>query len=45
LGTAIEDEQIDLAKVHDTLVGIERRADNARHKHNQFLKELGLDAI
>jgi type I restriction enzyme M protein len=40
-----EEETIDLKKVHDQLVDIDKRAKEARDKHNKFLKELGLPPI
>jgi type I restriction enzyme M protein len=42
---SIAEEKIDLNKVHDNLVAIEKRATDAANKHNQFLKELGLPSI
>lgn len=45
VSTAIADETIDLKKVHDELVDIEKKAKEARDKHNSFLKELGLPPI
>jgi len=45
VSTAVADEEIDLTKVHDELVEINKKADEARKRHNQFLKELGLDLI
>lgn len=40
-----DEETIDLKAVHDKLVEIERKAKEARDKHNKFLKELGLPPI
>jgi type I restriction enzyme M protein len=40
-----EEETIDLKKVHDQLVDIDKKAKEARDKHNKFLKELGLPPI
>lgn len=40
-----EEETIDLKKVHDQLIDIDRKAKEARDRHNQFLKELGLPEI
>ena len=40
-----EEETINLNEVHEQLMGIERKAKDARDKHNEFLKELGLPPI
>lgn len=40
-----EEEEIDLKKVKKSLDEIELRIKSATEKHNQFLKELGLDLI
>lgn len=40
-----EELPIDLAKVHQQLVDIDKKIEDAREKHNAFLKELGLDLI
>lgn len=45
VNTSIEEEKIDLAKVHSELVSIEKRIKEATEKHNAFLKELGLKTI
>jgi type I restriction enzyme M protein len=45
VNTVVEDEVIDLAVVNAQLVDIEKKAAEARAKHNQFLKELGLPPI
>lgn len=45
VSTTQEEEEIDLKKVHDQLVDIDKKAKEARDKHNQFLKELGLPPI
>lgn len=40
-----EEEKIDLAEVHRQLVTTEKKIESARQKHNEFLKELGLDLV
>jgi type I restriction enzyme M protein len=45
VSTAVDDEIIDLKKVHEKLVNIEKKAKEAADKHNKFLKELGLPPI
>lgn len=40
-----EEEKIDLAEVHRLLVATEEKIEAARQKHNDFLKELGLDLV
>ncbi len=45
VSTSISDETIDLDQVHKNLVEIEKKATEARNKHNGFLKELELDNI
>ena len=40
-----EEEKIDLAEVHRQLVATEEKIEEARQKHNEFLKELGLDLV
>ncbi|MBS1689350.1 MAG: type I restriction-modification system subunit M [Bacteroidetes bacterium] len=45
ISTAVEDEEIDLNKVHQNLVDIQKRATEAAKKHNEFLKELGLPPL
>ncbi len=45
VNTSIEEEKVDLAKVHSELVAIETRIKEATEKHNTFLKELGLKTI
>lgn len=40
-----EEEKIDLAEVHRQLVATEKNIESARQKHNEFLKELGLDLV
>lgn len=42
ISTAVGEEEIDLAKTHQTLVEIEQELRKTRAAHNQFLKELGL---
>ena len=45
VSTAIDDEIIDLKEVHDRLMDIEKKAADARKRHNEFLRELGLEPI
>lgn len=45
VGITKEEETINLQKVHDQLINIEKKAKEAKDKHNQFLKELGLPEI
>ncbi len=40
-----EEERIDLLKVHNELVEIEKQIIEARDEHNEFLRELGLPPI
>ncbi len=40
-----EEEKIDLTEVHRQLVATEKKIESARQKHNEFLKELGLDLV
>ncbi|MEI8025288.1 MAG: type I restriction-modification system subunit M [Pseudomonadota bacterium] len=43
--TAKPDEDVELSEVHKQIVAINQRAEEARAKHNVFLKELGLREI
>lgn len=45
VSTAKEEAPIDLKEVHKKLVDIDIKIENARNRHNTFLKELGLDLI
>lgn len=45
VSTAKEEAPIDLKEVHKQLADIDRKIEDARNKHNAFLKELGLDLI
>ena len=45
VSTAKEEAPIDLKEVHKKLVDIYIKIENARNRHNSFLKELGLDLI
>lgn len=45
VSTAKEKAPIDLKEVHKKLVDIDIKIENARNRHNSFLKELGLDLI
>lgn len=42
VSTAKEEEKIDLREVNEQLKGIEEKINEAREKHNRFLRELGL---
>ncbi|WP_139959581.1 type I restriction-modification system subunit M [Flavicella sediminum] len=45
VSTAKEEIKIDLNKVNDKLIAIEKKANKARNEHNKYLKELGLKTI
>lgn len=45
ISTAKPEEQIDLQATHKELVELEKQANQAKEKHNQFLKELGLPLL
>jgi type I restriction enzyme M protein len=45
ISTAVAEEEIDLAAVNAELVEIEGKIDEARKRHNGFLKELGLPEV
>lgn len=45
VSTAVAEEKIDLKKVNEKLVNINRNIKTATDKHNEFLKELGLPKI
>ena len=45
VSTSIEEEIIDLAEVNTKLSAINEKIENARKRHNEFLKELGLKEI
>jgi type I restriction enzyme M protein len=45
VSTAEPEPEIDLAEVHKTLMGIERRIAEAAQDHNGYLKELGLPPV
>ena len=45
VSTAKPEPKIDLKEVNDKLVDIKKKAKEAREKHNDFLKELGLPPI
>ncbi|HNQ93579.1 MAG TPA: type I restriction-modification system subunit M [Anaerolineales bacterium] len=45
VSTATEEEEIDLAAVHGQLKALEERISDAKKKHNEFLKELGLPPL
>ena len=45
VSAAKEEALIDLSEVHKQLVAIDDKIEDARNRHNAFLKELGLDLI
>ncbi|MBW7914201.1 MAG: type I restriction-modification system subunit M [Taibaiella sp.] len=45
VSTAVSEKKIDLKEVNKQLIDINKRIDDARAKHNAFLKELGLPPI
>ena len=45
VSTAKEETPVDLMKVHRQLMDIDSKIEDARNRHNAFLKELGLDLI
>jgi type I restriction enzyme M protein len=45
ISTAQAEEEIDLAKTHADLVAVEQRISEAKTRHNDFLRQLGLNEI
>src|SRR5690606_26112322 len=45
VSTAVAEEEIDLKEVHEKLLKIEKKAEDARKRHNEFLRELGLEGV
>ena len=45
ISTAVGEAEIELGATHDELVEIEKAIAAAKHKHNDFLKELGLSQL
>lgn len=45
VSTAKPEEPIDLSRVHQKLVAVDKTVKTARESHNQFLKELGLPLL
>ncbi len=45
ISTAVQEEEIDLAKTHGELVKVESAIHKATIKHHEFLKELGLSPL
>lgn len=45
VATTKTEEEVDLSKVHEQLVAIQKRSEEARARHNGFLRELGLKEI
>ena len=45
ISTAMSEKKIDLAVENSTLFKVEKKIDDSRKKHNEFLKELGLSLL
>lgn len=45
VSTAKEEEEVDLQKVNEELIEVERKAKEALARHNAFLQELGLPLL
>ncbi len=45
ISTATAEEEIDLTALHADLLNLEERMVSATNKHNEFLKELGLNLL
>lgn len=45
VSNAAEEEQVDLRAVHEELQTLEKKISDAKSKHNEFLKELGLPPL
>lgn len=45
ISTAVGEEDIDLAATYQALIAIEAEVQAARHTHNTFLTELGLNEL
>ena len=45
ISTAVGEAEIDLATTHGELVALEKSIAAAKHKHHDFLKELGLNPL
>jgi type I restriction enzyme M protein len=45
ISTAVQEEEISLEETHSNLVQIQQKIQEAAHKHNKFLKELGLPPV
>jgi type I restriction enzyme M protein len=45
VSTAVAEEEVDLKKVNTDLISLEKKIEDARNKHNKFLKELGLPPL
>ena len=45
ISTAVGEAEIELEATHGELVKIEKAIAAAKHKHNDFLKELGLSPL
>jgi type I restriction enzyme M protein len=45
ISTATQEEEINLKDVHNKLVELEAKIIDAKTKHNEYLKELGLDVL
>ncbi|MCK6569246.1 MAG: hypothetical protein L6Q45_16310 [Anaerolineales bacterium] len=45
VSNAAEEERVDLRAVHEELQTLEKKISDAKSKHNDFLKELGLPPL
>ena len=45
ISTAVADAEVDLNSVHASLLETEKQIENAKKRHNEFLKELGLPLL
>ena len=45
ISTAIAEKEIKLTEVNSTLLEVEKKIDESKKKHNEFLKELGLPLL
>jgi type I restriction enzyme M protein len=45
VSTAVDEEEINLGAVHDQLEALEGKISDAKKKHNEYLKELGLPPL
>ena len=45
ISTNLAEKEIDLTEVNSTLLKVEKKIDESKKKHNEFLKELGLPLL